>query len=147
MHDDVRDHSPARRGVVDPPALEMRRQVHRMKDAHAQDATQAAGGDKVADRQVRAGVAEMMVGREGDALRFGGAHHFHRLVQRHRQRLLAEHVLARRDRRHCLGVVLLVRRRNIDRVDLRLESSASRSVVLPGCHAVPRSRRRAPVGA
>ena len=52
MDDDVRDHPAAGRGVVDAPALEVRRQVHGMEDPHAEHRPRSAVGDEVADRQV-----------------------------------------------------------------------------------------------
>ena len=65
---DVGDHAAAGRGVVDPPALEVRRQVHRVEDPHAQHPADPAVGDEVADGEVRPGVAEVVVGGEDDAL-------------------------------------------------------------------------------
>ena len=129
---DVRDHAAAGRGVVDPPALEVRRQVYRVKHPHAQHRPDPAVGDQVADGQMRAGVPKVMVGREDDALRLRRPHHLRRLGGGHRERLLAKHVLAGGDGRHGLRVVLLVRGGDVDGTDLRVASICWRSVVLSG---------------
>ena len=120
VNGDVRDHAAPGRGVVDPPALEVRRQVYRVEYPHAQHLPDPAVSDKVADGQMRPGVPKVMVGREDDTLRLRRPHHLRRLGGCHRERLLAKHVLAGGDGRHGLGVVLLVRGGDVDGTDLRV---------------------------
>ena len=120
MDGDVRDHAAAGRGVVDPPALQVRRQVHGVKHPHAQHLPDPAVGDEVPDGQVRPRVPKVMVGREDDTLCLRRPYHLRRLGGGHRERLLAEHVLAGRDRCHGLGVVLLVGGRDVDGTDFRV---------------------------
>jgi hypothetical protein len=66
---------------------------------------------------MRRGVAQMMVRAEHDASAPAGVDDCVRVVERHRERLLAEHVLARVGRRDCLRRMKLVGRADIHGVD------------------------------
>lgn len=68
---DVRDHAPARAGVVDPPAWQVCGQIPRMKEARRQHPPDPAGLDKAADHAVTAATAQVVGRREDSARQVG----------------------------------------------------------------------------
>ena len=128
-------------GAVDPPALQVRRQVDRVEHAREQRPADPAGLDRLAHGAVGGGVAQMVVGAHHHARRPAGRHHLAGVGQGHRQRLLAQHVLAGRGRRQRLREVQLVGGADVDDLDRRIGQQRLDAVVAARrCH----SRRRRP---
>ena len=66
------------------------------------------------------GVAEMMVRRHHNAGRLACCDHLARIVERQRQRLFAEHMLAGSRRREGLLGMQLIGRADVDDIDRRV---------------------------
>ena len=115
---DVHDNAPAGFGLLDPPALQMRRQIDSVKHPREQRLADAPLADRVSHRAVRRGVAEMMVRAEDHAARVALGDHCARIAECQRQRLLAENVLARVRRRENLVAVQLISGRDVDCIDV-----------------------------
>jgi hypothetical protein len=132
---------------VDTPALQMRGQIDGVKDPRRERLANGAVGNMVAQRPVRGGVPQMMIGAHDDAGGAARVHHPPRGFHRQRQRFLAQHVLASRRRRQHLRLVPLVGRADIDRVDVRIGQQLInrgmhlRDAQLRGIRARPRGIR------
>ncbi len=125
------EHDPAARlRPLDPPALQMGRQIDGMKDAREERLADAALLDRLAHRAMRRGVAQVMVRRHHDAALVAFGDHRPRLGERQRQRLLAEHMLSARRRGEDLIAMQFVGGGDIDRVDVRSNSTMSSSRVV-----------------
>ena len=74
--------------------------------------------DRLPHRAVRGGVAKMVVRAHDHAARAAFGDHRAGVVERQRQRLLAENMLARLGCGKDLGAVQLVGRRDVDRIDV-----------------------------
>lgn len=137
VHRQIRDDAASRRGIVEPPAAQMLRQVDSMKHPHRQHPANGAIAHQIPNGTVASGAAQMVVGRENNPCGAGRADHFDRRLDARRQRLLAEHMFACSDCRQRLCLVLVVRRRNIDSRDGGIAQhvlqirSGERDVVIP----------------
>lgn len=72
---------------LQPPALQMRRQIDRMEDPCRDRPADPPFGDGIPHRPVGSGVAQVMVGAKHHAGFACGDNHFARILQRHRQGL------------------------------------------------------------
>ena len=118
---EVEDRARSGGRVGQAPAVEMLGQVAGMDHARRQRAADPARGDQVADRPVRRGIAEVMVGRHHDAGLPAGRDHRPGIGEAGRERLLAEHVNAGFGGGDGLGAMPLVGGRDVDGVDTRGE--------------------------
>ena len=120
VHGDVEHDAAAGLGPGDAPALKMRRQKARMEHPCGDGLADETVLDGLVHRPVRAGVAQMVVRAHHDAGALAGVDHGAGILDDERERLFAEHVLARPRGGESLGLVHLVRSRNVDRLDLRI---------------------------
>ena len=137
VHDDIGDHPAARSRVVDAPALQMGRKLDRVEDADALHAPDPACAYGVADGEVAARVAQMVVGAEDQPRLTGGGDHRRGIGHAHGQRLFAKHMPARGDGGHGLREMLLVGGRDIDGVHALEQALEIRGA---GCDPVPRRK-------
>ena len=100
------------------PALQVRGQVHGVEHARKERLADRAGLHQLADLAVRGGVTQMMVGAHDHAGLGAGGDHLPCVGDGHRQRLLAQDVLARRGGSERLRLVQLVGGADIDGADL-----------------------------
>ncbi len=89
----------------------------------------------------------MVVGGEGEIRGPGRGNHPACLVDRHSKRLLAKHMLARRNGRHGLGEVLFIGRRDVDRLHIGVGERLRQIRGRTGNSVLCRIVRRAPGGA
>ncbi len=114
---DVQHDAPARRWLVDSPALQVGRQINRVKHPRKQRLADPAQLDRIPHRPVRGGVAKMMIGAQDHAASATFGNHRARVSKCQSQRLLTENMLPRPGRRENLVSVKLIGRRNVNRVD------------------------------
>ena len=116
MHRNV-EHHPATGGLVcEPPALQVNRQIHRVVHPRRHQAAQRPGPHHIAHLAVGAVVAQVVVGAQHHAGAAASGHHAPGGVQAGGQGFLAEHMPALRSGVQGLRFVLLVGRRDVDRV-------------------------------
>ena len=88
VNGDVENDSAARVGAVEPPALQMRRQVDGVEDAREQRLADPARFDRIAHRAMRRRVAEVVIGPHHDSALAAFRDHGARVRKRQRERLL-----------------------------------------------------------
>ena len=76
------------------PALEPLRQQDRVEDANTEDAPDRAVGDQAPDGAMEPGAGQVVIGRQDDAGTLARRDHRPSVIDRERERLLAEDVLA-----------------------------------------------------
>ena len=130
---DVEHDAAAGLGLVDPPALEVRRQVDGMEDAGGDGRADPALGHGGPHGPVGGGVAQVVVGAHDHARVAAGGDHAPGVGHGERQRLLAQHVLAGSGRSQGLRAVQLVRGADVDGLD------AGRRQQLVEARAAPRN--------
>ena len=117
---------PPAAGVVDAPALQVRRQKDGVEHAGEKRLADAAILDRLPHGPVRAGITQVMVGGHDHACRAACLDHLLGIRERQGQRLLAEHVLAGLGGRQGLGFMMLVRGGDVDGVDAAAEQLVER---------------------
>ena len=128
VHGDVERDAAARLGLVDAPALQIGRQIDRMKHPREQRPADAPLFDRLAHRAMRRGVAQVVVDAHDDAAFAAGGDHRARVGEVQRQRLLAQDMLAGAGGGEQLIAVQIVGGRDIDGVDPGSATNAARSV-------------------
>ena len=134
--------------LVDAPALQMGRQIDGVEHPREQRLADAPLLDRLAHRAMRRGVAQMVVRAHDDAAFAAVRDHRARVGEGQRQRLLAQHVLARARRGEHLIAMQLVGGRDVDGVDAGVGDEGSEvgagapNRVLGGERVCARRRRR-----
>ena len=121
VHGDVEDDAAAGLGLVDAPALQVRRQIDGMEDARRERLADAAGGDRVAHGAMGAGIAQMMVGAHHHAGVFAGGNDHVRIGACSAPAASRTARACRPWRRHRLVEVQFVGGRDVDGVDVGRE--------------------------
>ncbi len=116
MDGDVENDAAAGVRLLDPPALQMRRQIDGVEHPREQRLADPPRFDRLAHRAMRRGVAEMMVGPHDDAALAAFGDHRARVLERQRQRLFAQDMLAGRRGGENLVAMQLIGRGDIDGV-------------------------------
>ncbi len=129
VHGDVEDHPAAGLRLVEPPALQMRRQVDGVEDASEQRPPDGAALNQFADLAVSRGVAKVMVRRHDDRRLFACTNHGDGVMDIQGERLLAQHVFSGFCRCEHLGQVQLVRGADVHHLHRRVGEQRLERVV------------------
>jgi hypothetical protein len=120
VHGDVEHDAAACLGLADAPALQVLGQAHGVEHASEERRADRTVADEPSDRLVRRGIAQVVVGAQHDTGLPACLDDGLRVCHVHRQRLLAQHMLARGGRGNRLWRVQLVGGADVDGIDSRI---------------------------
>lgn len=148
MHRDVENDAATRLRAIYPPPLEMARQINRMEDPCRLHRADGAAGDKLFHLPMRASVPQMMVRPQYDTSLGTRCHHFSGILERESQRLFTKNVLPGGSGGQRLRFVPLVRRADVNDVDVRVSQQLiHRPVSLQDSEIFSKARRPFWIGA